>query len=125
MAWSTETIGGVETIVGDVGDPLGLHIVITFDPDEVVPDFRGHTWILQIREHVLSVLTAEVPLAEDGDQTTVDTIDLLFELEDTTVLVGGMCYKWGLKAVDGPNAPWTAIGVGELKPRDVVPREET
>jgi len=108
VGWSIgthECDHNTESLIGPVGDPLGFRVVATFNPDTF--DFRGHTWLCQIRLSAPGAVVATLTLI--GDDTTETEIDLLFALADTTVLTDGVCYVIGVSAVDGDYAPWTMI----------------
>lgn len=113
-------------VVGDIGDPLAVRVVATFDltdPDpSTVPDFTGHTWRAQIRtSRDAATAVAELAVAADncvytvaGGVVTDAVIDVTFRLDDTTVLDDGIRYVWGCGTSEGTYAPWTLIAAEPL-----------
>lgn len=108
MGWyiGTHECDREEALIGPVGEPLGFRVVATFDPEPF--DFRDHTWLCQIRKTAPGPVVATLTLVTDD--TTEDTIDLLFTLADTTVLTDGECYVIGVRCITGEFAEWTLVG---------------
>lgn len=110
MGWRTGRLPGgpwdVVGITGSIGDPLAIRVRATFsDPT----DFTEHTWLCQIRRS-LSSTSPVATLELVNDSTTLeDGIDLLFQLDDTTVLTPGVRYVIGVRAIEGTYANWTAL----------------
>lgn len=132
MPWETEVIGGVETIVGHIGDPLELHVEATVSE---YLNLDGVVWLCQIRRRgVNGPLLATLDLAADGDQSTATepvgddpgstSIDLTFDMPNTSGFVDSKRYFFGVKAIDGDFAPLTIVASHPIIGYDVVPRQE-
>lgn len=131
MGWRARTIEGEQVICGAIGDPLTLHVVATFDR---YIDFTGHTWLCQVRRNVPAGITATLELIDDSTTATPPadendpgsaTIDLLFRLVNTSVFTDSERELYGVKAIEGDNAPYTLIPAAPIIGYDVVPRQET
>lgn len=136
MGWTSETVKNAQTIVGPIGDPLGIYVEARFDGEM---DWNDHTWLCQIRENVMSaaaitlntrydsfeqeVTTDPDAVSEDNPDGTVTVIKILFDLANTSVLKGGVEYVYGVKAVEGAYAPFTLIAKDPVAGYNVVPRE--
>lgn len=137
MGWGYRVVKGVNTIAGSIGDPLAIHVTASFDR---AWDFTGHTWLCQVRRTVPGALVATLELLDDSTTVTAPDddnpngsalIDLTFGLTDTQgpsdarrFLDDEPCV-YGVKAIDGPLAPYTLIRARPIVGYDVVPRVET
>lgn len=112
-------------VTGTIGDPLALHVTATFtDTGDGLPDFRSHEWLCQIRPRTSSsTVTATLELVDDAADAAGE-IDLLFRLEDTTVLTPKRTYVIGVRAVDGEFSPWTLVNNLTIRGVRATAREE-
>lgn len=129
MGWAAREANGGR-IEGTIGDPLGIHVTMPF---AAAIDFTGHTWLCQIRKTVPSPLVATLELVADNTTVTppVDDddpgsalIDLTFALANTSVFEDCIEYVYGVKATDGPNAPFTVVRAAPILGRDGTARPE-
>lgn len=120
---------GEVQVTGAIGDPLHLRVVAIFDPPAVGDpwDFTEHVWLAQVRRRVPAPLVATFTLLDDStavDGDGVCTVDLTFGLDDTTGLLDCARHLYGVKAIDGPLAPYTLIRAAPVVGYDGVPRPE-
>lgn len=136
MGWGRRVIKGVDTIAGTIGDPLAIHVTARYNR---AWDFTGHTWLCQVRRTVPGALVATLELLDDSTTVTAPTdenpdgsaiIDLTFGLTDTLgppdarrFLDDEACV-YGVKAIDGPLAPYTLIRARPIVGFDGVARQE-
>lgn len=130
MGWGRRDINGVPTVVGDIGDPLAIHVVARFDR---AWDFTGHTWLCQVRRTVPGALIVTLDLLDDSTTVTAPDdenpngsaiIDLTFGATNTSGFPDDNQCFYGVKATAGSLAPYTLIRARPIIGHDVVPRVE-
>lgn len=124
--WEKRIVHGEARFVGAIGDPLRIRVVATFDSTDDAPvDFTEHTWLAEVRRSTTRPVVAPLTLAEDNTAVAdgVCTVDLLFDLDDTTVFEDAVRYLYGVKATDGAHAPYVLIAKDPIYAYEVVPQE--
>lgn len=124
--WQKRVVHGEPRFVGAIGDPLRIRVVVTFDSTDDNPvDFTEHTWLAEVRRSTTRPVIATFDLAEDNTAVAdgVCTVDLTFDLDDTSVFADGVRYLYGVKAIVGALAPYVLIAKEPIYGYEVIPQE--